>query len=98
MSNGQLKVAGTSLFLKNRYGRGYQMRLNSLAENAHETESMVERYLGGCEFLATSAGNLTVSLGRQLGPRVSRFFKQLESGDLKALVTEWEVGPNHFLC
>jgi hypothetical protein len=91
MANGVLKAAGTSLFLKNRYGRGYQLRLISSPEDSMATETLVEKHLSGAEFLATSAGNLNVSLGRHLGPRVARFFRELESGELAQLVTEWEI-------
>ena len=70
MANGVLKAAGTSLFLKNRYGRGYQLKLISSPEDSMQTEALVEKHLNGAEFLATSAGNLNVSLGRHLGPRV----------------------------
>lgn len=91
MANGALKAAGTSLFLKNRYGRGYQLRLISDPVDSMATETLVEKHLGGAEFLATSAGNLSVSLGRHLGPRVPRFFRELETGELAKLVTEWEI-------
>ena len=91
MANGVLKAAGTSLFLKNRYGRGYQLKLISCPEDSMQTEALVEKHLNGAEFLATSAGNLSVSLGRHLGPRVARFFRELETGELSQLVTEWEI-------
>ena len=32
MSNGQLQVAGTSLFLKNRFGLGYHLKMNRNSE------------------------------------------------------------------
>ena len=91
MANGKVKAAGTPLFLKNRYGRGFQLRIITQPEDSIETETLVAQQLGNTEILATSAGNVAVSLGRHLGPRVPRFLRELEQGKLSELVTEWEI-------
>ena len=63
LATGRLRAVGSALYLKSRYGAGYQV--NILAANADDTvglEEMVKQKLPGAEVLASQAGNLTVSL------------------------------------
>ena len=60
--------------------RGTERRGRCAPTARHCSQALVAAHLGNTEVLATSAGNLAVSLGRHLGPRVPRFLRELETG------------------
>ena len=91
MAAGRLKAHGSSLFLKSRYGRGYQIQIITKPEDTERAEALVEKQLPGSEILASSAGNLAISLGQRLSKNVPAFFRDLEHGELKAIVEEWSL-------
>ena len=90
LATGRLRAVGSALYLKSRYGAGYQV--NILAANADDTvglEDMVKQKLPGAEVLASQAGNLTVSLPPASVPALPGFLRLLEVQPTAALVKEW---------
>eukprot|EP00743_Colponemidia_sp_Colp-15_P009682 GILK01010594.1.p1 GENE.GILK01010594.1~~GILK01010594.1.p1 ORF type:complete len:1785 (+),score=269.78 GILK01010594.1:74-5428(+) len=87
LSHGRLRAAGSSLFLKNCYGRGYQ--INMLVEPANESllRMRIPQWLPGAEIISGSVGNLTVSLPKRSVPNLPAFLRRIESE--KQLVKEW---------
>ena len=91
MANGKLRALGSSIFLKSKFGRGYQIGLISAPEDATEVERLVDEQLPGAEIVSASAGNLAISLGTRLLSRVPAFFRGMQDGELAQYVKEWSL-------
>ena len=84
MASGKLRALGSSIFLKQKFGRGFQIGLISRPEDSPEVERLVEELLPGAETVSAAAGNVAISLGKRLLSRVPDFFRALESGELSS--------------
>jgi ABC-type multidrug transport system ATPase subunit len=91
MASGKLRALGSSIFLKQKFGRGFQIGLISRPEDSPEVERLVEELLPGAETVSAAAGNVAISLGKRLLSRVPDFFRALESGELSKYVNEWSL-------
>jgi ABC-type multidrug transport system ATPase subunit len=79
MHTGRIKAQGTPLFLKNRYGDGYQVNiLDKESGNGELMEKWVNQVLPGCSVLANSAGSLTLNIGKSSGGHLSAFLRLLQ--------------------
>lgn len=84
-----MRAFGTSLYLKNQFGSGYQVNLISSPDAVPRLESMVSDLLPGAEVVGKNAGNLTVGMPDQALKRLPAFFERLEAE--KGLVREWGI-------
>jgi len=62
MARGTLKCYGTSLFLKNNYGKGYRLTVMTDAERVEEVKAIAFARLSNAEIITTSGGQVTFSL------------------------------------
>jgi len=89
MSLGRLRAIGTSTFLKERYGSGYQIAL--LVDNGLEGEvcEAVRATLPGAEVSQMGGGALTVSLPRRVMGHIRSFFDWMDTEAGARAVREW---------
>ena len=62
MARGKMKCYGTSLFLKNNYGKGYRLTVLTDADRVEEVKAIVAARLPNAEVVSTSGGQVTFSL------------------------------------
>lgn len=87
MADGNLKAEGTSLFLKNHYGKGYQLSLtgNSQFDGSYtidELKQWVLTYLPRSDIIAAKGGVLTVGIQKEAIKFISRFLMQIEQDEI----------------
>lgn len=91
LASGRLRAIGSSLFLKNRFGRGYQVTLMTDGPSeADRLVSMVTQMLPGADIISNSAGYVVVGIPKGVASFIPRFFKHLET-DGSGLVKEWGI-------
>ena len=91
LASGRLRALGTSLFLKHRFGKGYQISMMAQAEDrVPALKEFVQRLLPGAEVLKGAAAFLTVSVPKRMVSFIPSFFKALED-DSSDLVKEWGI-------
>eukprot|EP00238_Polyblepharides_amylifera_P005103 CAMPEP_0196595872 /NCGR_PEP_ID=MMETSP1081-20130531/82958_1 /TAXON_ID=36882 /ORGANISM="Pyramimonas amylifera, Strain CCMP720" /LENGTH=206 /DNA_ID=CAMNT_0041920647 /DNA_START=1 /DNA_END=617 /DNA_ORIENTATION=+ len=75
MANGRLRALGSSTFLKERYGSGYQIHL--LVDTQYESKvlEVIASKLVGAEVTASGGGSVTLSLPRRVMGHVGAFFE-----------------------
>eukprot|EP00475_Leptophrys_vorax_P019418 TRINITY_DN26527_c0_g1_i1.p1 TRINITY_DN26527_c0_g1~~TRINITY_DN26527_c0_g1_i1.p1 ORF type:complete len:841 (-),score=197.77 TRINITY_DN26527_c0_g1_i1:1482-3722(-) len=78
MSSGKLRAYGTPLFLKNRFGGGYQIQLISSESNLTTVRDAVSRLLPQAHIVSEDAGNITLSLSRKGLQSFPAFYRWLE--------------------
>ena len=67
MSNGQLQVAGTSLFWKNRFGLGYHLKMNRNSEcKDDEVLSTIQSIIPNASIELSTSTDLSVLLPRDV--------------------------------
>ena len=80
MAEGQLKCVGSPLFLKNRYGSGYTLKLsrqvNQPIGNLYE---FINYNLQGSTITSEVPNEITVSIPQTCVPQFKNFFAQLDS-------------------
>ncbi len=75
MSSGQLVCAGTSLFLKNRYGVGYHMVTEKTAGcEASKVLAFITKYVPGVEEESNVGAELTFRLPQESSPNFPSSF------------------------
>jgi ABC-type multidrug transport system ATPase subunit len=89
MSGGRLKAQGTPLFLKNHYGKGYQVSLikkphTSSAISAKDIERWVLNSLPSSDVLSSEGGTLTIGLQTGALPYLTKFLRMVQQDDLLA--------------
>ena len=75
MATGQLKVCGTSLYLKNRYGAGFQLSLLTNPENSDRLVKMVKSRIPGVDIVGNAAGALTIGVPKTSRGYIPQFFE-----------------------
>lgn len=78
LSNGRLRACGTSLFLKERFGSGYQLQLNVAAARVPRIQQLAALHMPGADVVSAAAGSVTLGMPRSALPGVPRFFEALE--------------------
>ncbi|XP_077982530.1 phospholipid-transporting ATPase ABCA3-like [Glandiceps talaboti] len=79
MSNGQLVCSGTSLFLKNRFGIGYNLTLAKQAEcKTGEIDNRISRHVSGSVLRSESGAELSFNLPREGTSAFTELCKDLE--------------------
>jgi hypothetical protein len=95
MSGGRLRAMGTSLFLKNHFGSGYQIHLLTAPSNIPQLEGVVKELLPSSEIVGNAGGNLTVALPRKSVRLIPEFFRWIDQAKRQAhdgiLVKEWSI-------
>jgi len=88
LSAGKLRAWGGGLYLKNKYGGGYHVTLQS-ADGVEDTavEDFVKEHLPGSKVVSSSAGNIGVSISSDRRFMVPRFFRKIEES--QGLVKGW---------
>jgi ABC-type multidrug transport system ATPase subunit len=90
LSNGVCLAQGTSLSLKNEYGKGYQVSLLTGKDNLTNLKGLVQDLLPGAEFLQGPAeeqkGSLTVGVPKKSKDAIPKFFGAIEEAKV---VKEW---------
>eukprot|EP00003_Mantamonas_plastica_P032333 TRINITY_DN874_c0_g3_i5.p1 TRINITY_DN874_c0_g3~~TRINITY_DN874_c0_g3_i5.p1 ORF type:complete len:1424 (+),score=500.16 TRINITY_DN874_c0_g3_i5:280-4551(+) len=89
MSAGHLRAYGTSTYLKNRYGAGYQANLLCDGDKEQHLERLIKKHLPDSEILDQSAGNFTVSISKANTTQIPAFFKLIETDS--SIVKEWGI-------
>ena len=98
LAAGRLRALGSSLYLKNHYGKGYQLQLLVSPADVPQLIKAVEQYLSGSSIVGKEAGAVTVALKRSQLKNVPLLFKWIEgtlSMDVghvgKGLLREWSI-------
>ena len=89
LANGKLRAFGTPLFLKNRFGAGYQVKLLAQPNKLGALQTLVADFLPGSELVASEASNLTIGLPKDCSQHVPVFLRQLQ--DRPDLVREFGI-------
>lgn len=94
LAGGRLRAVGTTLFLKSRFGAGYQLNLLTTPANTEALKQYVTETLPGAEIVGEAAGNVTVGLPRASTRHLPAFLRRIESAGAEGgtdLVKEWGV-------
>ena len=78
LASGRLRALGSSLFLKNSFGRGYQLQLLVAPQDVPQLTQAVEQYLVGCTIVGKEAGAVTIALKRDQLRNVPLLFRWIE--------------------
>ena len=78
LSSGKLRALGSSLFLKNRYGIGFNIALMCKESEMDTVDHMVRTRLPGAEQMANAAGYLVFSVPRRVLHLIPGFFEHVE--------------------
>ena len=87
MHHGRLRAVGTSLFLKNKFGKGHTVSILSETENTPKIKEIVMRCMPTAEIIASTAGNTSISLPRGAVSKIPKLFSELTAQP--ELVKEW---------
>eukprot|EP00666_Eupelagonemidae_sp_cell4sb_P015056 gene15056-11578_t len=87
LSAGKLRAWGTPLFLKNRFGAGYQISLQAVDGQGEALQDLVKEQMSGAEVVSSNAGNITVSMSTSRRSLIPRFFRQIEAS--RGLLKSW---------
>ncbi|TPX73305.1 hypothetical protein CcCBS67573_g05432 [Chytriomyces confervae] len=98
MHQGRLRASGSSLFLKNKFGEGYQVtlvnrnKLNTAGSSADELRGAVESYvkyaLPRSSVVSSAGGALTVAINKIERGRLVSFLRALKKDELM----DWSIG------
>lgn len=95
MHSGKLRAFGTSLFLKARYGSGYQLTIVQhqtvdKVQRVTDLESMVKIYLPSSAILSKTENTITVSFSRENLPNIQGLLRHItkEEQEYKNLISE----------
>eukprot|EP01065_Artemidia_motanka_P044358 TRINITY_DN62_c0_g4_i2.p1 TRINITY_DN62_c0_g4~~TRINITY_DN62_c0_g4_i2.p1 ORF type:complete len:1647 (+),score=502.07 TRINITY_DN62_c0_g4_i2:93-5033(+) len=82
LSGGKLRACGTPLYLKNQFGSGYQISLQSEeGVDGDAVNKFVSEALPGSQVVSASAGNFCVSIGMNRRALIPRFFRKVEASE-----------------
>lgn len=95
LSGGRLRACGAPLFLKQRFGAGYQVSVLSDADQEHNLEQMVRSIIPNCETIAKAAGSLTIGVPAKCKRDIAKLFHWLEDEDRAGpTVKEWGISDS----
>lgn len=89
LAAGSLKCQGSSLALKNTYGTGY--RVSIVTAKPEAVKMVLQREFSAATVMDQSADSLLIALPRGDMETMQRLFKELESGELGDMVSDWGV-------
>jgi ABC-type multidrug transport system ATPase subunit len=89
LAAGSLKCQGSSLALKNTYGTGYSVSIVTVKPEA--VKMVLQREFSAATVMDQSADSLLIALPRGDMETMQRLFKELESGELGDMVSDWGV-------
>ncbi|KAJ3110429.1 hypothetical protein HDU96_006626 [Phlyctochytrium bullatum] len=97
MHQGRLRASGSSIFLKNRFGKGFLFTVgkkrseddkpNSQPERKNAIEDYIRNSLPGSDIVASSTGVVVASVSRHRPDLVARFLQSLQ----KSSELEWSI-------
>ena len=94
MAEGRLRALGSALFLKNHYGKGYQLKITVAPDDVQQLTDAVEQYLVGSSIVGKEAGAVTIGLKRSQLKNVPLLFKWIDAAVGTAgteLLKEWSI-------
>lgn len=96
LSSGRLRALGSCLFLKNKFGSGYNLSMMCVKQREgveQEVAKLIVTQLPGAEVVKCTSGVVSASVPRRAMQRIATFFAQLEADREagKSLVDEWGV-------
>ena len=91
LHEGRMRALGTSLELKSRFGKGYEISMMFSGDNAEEIiRKLVVDILPGADVMG-GAGNLKIVTPRQTLRHLPTFFAELNGHCAKGLSVEWGI-------
>ncbi|RLN65884.1 hypothetical protein BBJ29_006636 [Phytophthora kernoviae] len=87
LADGQLRCAGTSLFLKNRFGAGYSLTMIKASDGScdvHLVEGFLKKYVPGAKCLSSSGSELVFQLPAVSSEAFPSMLEQLDT-DMQGL-------------
>lgn len=94
MADGKLRALGSSLFLKNRFGSGYQITLLTETEDMSKVEGILLELIPNANIIDSVAGNITLGIPLKSKRFVGKFFHWIETSTNKHLVKEWTISDS----
>jgi ABC-type multidrug transport system ATPase subunit len=94
LAEGRLRVIGTALYLKNKFGDGYRLSLTCKVSDSAEVKAQVAQYLPNSKILDERGGSILVGVLMEEASRLVPVMRVLEGkaeGKLKGLVNDWGV-------
>ena len=94
MAGGRLRALGSALFLKNHYGKGYQLKITVAPDDVTQLTDAVEQYLVGSSIVGKEAGAVTIGLQRSQLKNVPLLFAWIDGAVGAAgsgLLKEWSI-------
>ncbi len=92
MARGKLKCYGTSLFLKNNYGKGYRLTVLSDIDRVEDVKAIVSARLPKAEVLTVSGGQVSFSLQHCSVDSIVAMIQFLESRSYDSTVfLDWGI-------
>ncbi|KAG2519334.1 hypothetical protein BBO99_00005689 [Phytophthora kernoviae] len=82
LADGQLRCAGTSLFLKNRFGAGYNLTMIKASDGScdvHLVEGFLKKYVPGAKCLSSSGSELVFQLPAVSSEAFPSMLEQLDT-------------------
>ncbi|XP_064476304.1 uncharacterized protein LOC135390539 [Ornithodoros turicata] len=81
MANGRIRSCGSSTFLKQRFGTGYHILVNKMAQcDIYEIEDLLQKYARKARLQSDSANEAVFILGQMVATRlIITMFQELES-------------------
>ena len=91
LATGRMRASGTPLFLKNRFGAGYQANVLCESDDVEAVVGLIRKAMPKSEILDASAGNISISIPRANSKtQIPAFFK-LVGQDGVQYVKEWGI-------
>lgn len=87
MHSGKIKASGSPLFLKSKYGDGYQISILNKKSSEQILEKWILQALPGSEIVSSSSGAITIGVGKSSTKDLSSFLRVLQNGS----GMEWSV-------
>lgn len=78
LTNGRMRVMGTSLSLKNKFGSGFRLSFNVSETKSATVQNFVKERLPGAKLLVAAGTNLTVGVPRTLAAIMPEFLREIE--------------------
>lgn len=93
MSDGKVKCNGTSLFLKARFGVGYNLVMSKIGRDpAPQVHEFVNRYIPTATKLSEVSQELTFQLPSDTAPQFKEFFNALDQNLTNLGIRSYGVG------
>merc|ERR1711871_1552451 len=91
LSEGHLRAFGDPLYLKSRFGRGYEITLGCPAAQIKAVQDHVAQQVPMAEMEVRGGTVLAVAVPQNMISRLPKLFAWLESPSGGAMVTEWGI-------